>query len=110
MLVFVKRGILIPAGNRCCSDHLYKHQLNSESLGQICADIPDQLVCDAGRLQEIINNFRLILENQKTFDFDDPYPLNNDDYYNITGLQKGSLNNKKITSYLKLSHACYRPI
>ena len=49
----------------------------------------DHLVYDTDRLQEILNDFRLMLENKKAFDFDDPYSLNNDDYYNITGLRKG---------------------
>jgi hypothetical protein len=61
----------------------------------------DQMVCDADRLQEILSDFRLILENQKTFDFYDRYSLSNEDYYNITGLQKGSPNVNRITSYLK---------
>ncbi len=89
MLVFVKLGVLIPYGTRCCPDHLYKEQLSFDSLTRIRANQMDHLVCDADRLQEILNDFRLMLENQKTFDFDDPYSLNNDDYYNITGLQKG---------------------
>ena len=37
-LVFVKRGILFPAGSRCCSDHLYNRLLNFDSMSQICAD------------------------------------------------------------------------
>lgn len=90
MLVFVKRGILIPAGARCCRTHLYKNQLDFSSLEQIRANQMDQLIFDANSLQDIFNDFRLVLENQKTFDFDDPWSLCNEDYYNITGLQKGT--------------------
>ena len=89
MLVFVKRRILIPDRTRCCPDYLYKRQLSFDSLRQIRAKQMDCLVCDADHLQEILNNFRLMLENQKNFDTDDPYSLNNDDYYIIKDLQKG---------------------
>ncbi len=110
MLVFLKRGILIPDGARCCPEHLYKQQLSFDSLGRIRANQMDQLVCDANRLQEILNDCRLLLENQKTFDFDDPYSLDNKDYYNITGLQKGNHNMNKISSYRKLACTCCRSI
>jgi hypothetical protein len=66
-------------------------------MARIRADIMDKLICDANQLQEILNDCRLILQNQNTFDFDDPHSLDNKDYYSITGLQKGNLNlNKKI--------------
>jgi hypothetical protein len=101
MLVFVKRGIQAPACARCCRKHPYKQQLNFDSMGRIHANHMAQMVCDADRLQKILSDLRLILENQKTFDFDDPYSLNNEYYYNITGLQKCSPNINRITSYLK---------
>ena len=110
MLVFLKRGILIPNGARCCPEHLYKRQLSFDSLGCIRANQMDQLVCDAKRLQEILNDCRLILENQKTFDFDDPYSLDSKDYYNVTGLHKGNLNMNKISFYHKASYTCCRSI
>ncbi|CAF3356597.1 unnamed protein product [Rotaria sp. Silwood2] len=86
--VFVKRRILIPAGSRCCADHLYNRHLNFDSMNQIHADQMEVFVCYANRLQEILNDFRLICVNQRTFDFDNPYSLNDEDYYNITGLHK----------------------
>jgi len=110
MLVFLKRGILIPNGSRCCPEHLYKQQLTYDSLGLICANQTDQLICDANHIQEMLNDCRLILKNQKTFDFDDPYSLNDKDYYNITGLYKSNLNINQISSYRKVSYVCYRSI
>ncbi|CAF2529584.1 unnamed protein product [Rotaria sp. Silwood2] len=105
MLIFIKRGILIPNGCHCCHDHFYNRQISFDALDRIRADQVDQLVCNADRLQEILNDFRLMLESQKTFDSDDPYSLNDKDYYNITSLRKGRLNINKISSYLILSHA-----
>ncbi|CAF1497265.1 unnamed protein product [Rotaria magnacalcarata] len=87
-LVFVKRGILVPAGSRCCSNHLYNQHLDFDSISQIRADQMERFICDANRLQEILNDFRLILVNQKSFDFDNPYSLNDQDYYNVTGLHR----------------------
>ena len=40
---------------------------------------------------EILNDIRLTVVNRKTFDFDDSYSLNDQDYFNITGLHKGKL-------------------
>lgn len=98
-LIFVKRGILIPAGSRCCSDHLYNRYLNFDSIARIRADQMELFICDENRLQQILNDFRLILVNQKTFDFDDPHSLNDQDYYNITGLHKGKLHFSKLCFY-----------
>ncbi|CAF3014637.1 unnamed protein product [Rotaria sp. Silwood2] len=88
-LIFVKRGIFIPEDARCCSSHIYNKQLSFDSLCQIRVTNFDKLVFDANRLEEIIADFRLIVDNLKTFDFDDPYSLSDMDYYNITGLHKG---------------------
>ena len=63
MLVFVKRGILIPAGNRCCPDHIYNQHISFDAMGQIRADNMDQLVFDTNRLQEMLNDFLSILAN-----------------------------------------------
>lgn len=109
-LVFVKRGIRISAGSRCCADHLYNRHLNFDSMSQIRADQVERFICDANRLQEMLNNFRSILVNQKSFDFDDPYSLNDKDYYNITGLHKGKLHFSKLYFYRIPSPACSRTI
>ncbi|CAM4906565.1 unnamed protein product [Rotaria socialis] len=87
-LIFVKRGIFISEDARCCPSHIYNKQLNFDSLCQIRGTHFDKLVFDANRLEEIIADFRLIVDNLKTFDFDDPYSLSDMDYYNITGLHK----------------------
>ncbi len=89
MLVFVKRRIWSSDGARCCQDHLYKRQLSFDCLNGILADKTDHLVCDAQHIQQILDDFQLVLDDKKTFDFDAPHSLDNEDYYNITGLQKG---------------------
>ena len=109
-LVFVKRGILIPAGSRCCSDHLYNRHLNFDSISQIYVYQMERLMCNANRLQEILNDFRLILVNRNSFDFDDLYSLSDKDYYNITGLHKGKLHFTKLYIYRISSSTCPRTI
>ena len=49
-------------------------------MGQIRVDKMDQLVFDTNRLQEMFNDIRSILATQKTFHFDDPNSLTNEDY------------------------------
>ena len=80
MLVFVKRGILIPAGNRCCPDHIYNQHISFDAMSQISVNKMHQLVFDTNRLQETLNDIRSILANQNAFHFDDPNSLINEDY------------------------------
>jgi hypothetical protein len=65
MLVFLKRGIWIPDEARCCRDHLYKHQLSFDCLNGILADKTDHLVCEAQRIQQILDDFQLVLDDKK---------------------------------------------
>ncbi|CAF1543483.1 unnamed protein product [Adineta ricciae] len=92
-LVFLKRGILIPNGARCCSDHLDNKQLIFDAIEKIPANGVRELECDANYIVELLNDFRLLINNKKTFDFDDMSSLNDQDYYNITGLRKDQFDN-----------------
>ncbi|CAF4165165.1 unnamed protein product [Rotaria sp. Silwood2] len=85
---FFKRGIFVPAGARCCRLHLYNKQLTYESIQQISASQFDKLSLGTEDVQNIILDFRSVLLNVKTFDFDDPTSLSDESYFNFTGLRK----------------------
>lgn len=89
-MVFIRRGILVSAGSRCCSDHLYKGQLSYEGLWQINGSISDHLALNSSEVQGLMEDFRSSIQASKSFDFDDPSCLSDECYFNITGLKKGT--------------------
>ncbi len=48
------------------------------------------MVLSTDDIQNWFEKFRSVLNTSKCFDFDDPYCLTDTDYYNITGIKKGS--------------------
>ncbi|CAF1651366.1 unnamed protein product, partial [Adineta ricciae] len=90
---FIKRGIVIPAGSRFCRDHLYGKHLTFEALHQIVPTKTEPVVFDAKGVMELITECCTMVQDTKTFDFDDPTSLNDDAYYNLTGLEKDQFDN-----------------
>ena len=89
-MVFVKRGMLVPVGNRCCSVHLYNGHLSYEATQEINASITDVMCLDSNAVALLVDDCCKTAREMKTFDFDDPSSLDNEAYYNITGLKKGN--------------------
>lgn len=79
----------MPSGSRCCRHHLYKNHLTYEALQQIRPNKVDVISFDATGVVELVTDCCRTIQNAKTFDFDDPMSLDNESYYNMTGLQKG---------------------
>ena len=90
MLIFLKRGVFIPPGSRCCPDHLVAKQLTIKSFGQVRASKPDRLTVDSVGFQVLLDDMRSILHCQKSFNFDDPASMNDEAYKTVVGLSKGS--------------------
>lgn len=88
-MVFIKRGIVVPAGSRCCNNHLYNNHLTYGALHEITFAKTDKVTLDANSVVELIGDCCTTIQNMKTFDFDDPTSLDDETYYNMTGLQKG---------------------
>ena len=57
-MVFFKRGILLPEGVRCCSDHLYMRELSFEALQKIQASHADELFINADGIRKLLEDFR----------------------------------------------------
>ena len=89
-LVFLKRGVFIPPGSRCCSGHLVNRQLTMKSFDQIPVCKPDRLTLDSVGLQVLLEEVRAIVNCRNSFDFDDPTSLDDEAYKTIVGLTKGS--------------------
>ena len=89
-MVFVKRGIVVPAGSRCCRHHLYNNHLTYEALQQIRPTTVDIVSLDANGVVELVTNCCTTIHLAKKFDFDDPMSLDEESYYNMTGLRRGT--------------------
>lgn len=99
-MVFMKRGIVVPCGSRCCSDHLYRNRLTYEALQQIRPTTVDMMSLDANGVIELVTDCCMTIQNAKTFDFDDPTCLDDESYYNMTGLRTGIYLSKRISCKL----------
>lgn len=88
-MVFVKRGIVVPAESRCCSVHLYNNHLTYDALQQIEFCKMDKVTLNANDIIQLITDCCMTIQTAKTFDFDDPSSLDDEAYYNMTGLQRG---------------------
>ena len=88
-MIFLKRGVFIPPGCRCCSDHIVGKQMTIESFGQICVSHADHWTLDSVGFQELLADVCSLLHCPKSFDFDDSTSLNEDAYKTVVGLTKG---------------------
>ena len=88
-MVFVKRGILVPVGNRCCSVYVCNGHLSHEAMQEIKASFTDGMCLHSDAVALLVDDCCKTVREMKKFDFDDPASLNNETYDNITGLEKG---------------------
>jgi hypothetical protein len=88
-MVFVKRGIVVPSGTRCCRRHLYNNHLTYDALRLITPTKVDTISFDGNSVIELVTDCCTSIQNMKTFDFDDPSSLNKESYHIMTGLKRG---------------------
>ena len=88
-MIFLKRGILLPSGSRCCKGHLYNNHLSYEALQRITSTQVNMVLFDANSIIELLTDYFTIMKNVKAFDFYDPVSLDEESYNNMTGLKKG---------------------
>ena len=92
-MIFLKRGIWVPKGARCCSNHLYKGHLLYQAQQSLKQSKTDDILLNTDDVLKLIDDFRLALKHAGSFDFDDPGVLDNETYKTITGLDQGTLFN-----------------
>ncbi|CAM4907558.1 unnamed protein product [Rotaria socialis] len=91
-MIFLKRGVFVSSGSRCCSEHVVKKQLTVESFDKICITRTDCWTLDSFGLQVLLTDTRSMLLQQNSFNFDDPTSLNEEAYKTIVGLTKDQFN------------------
>ena len=87
-MIFLKRGIFVSSGARCCAEHIYQGQLTVESFNKICVSQADCLKIDSVGFREFLEDVRTILFSQRNFDFDNPSCLDEEGYRSVVGLGK----------------------
>lgn len=92
--MFIKRGIFVQAGARCCGDHLSNGQLSYEAIDKIVPHGSERVFFNSNEIQQIITDFRVLIQNHRALNFDDPSSLDDTAYYNITGLLKGMISHR----------------
>ena len=92
-MIFLTRGIWVPKGVRCCSNHLYKGHLSYEARQSVKQSKADDIILNKSDVEKLIDDFRSSLKHAGSLDFDDPGALDNETYETITGLNRGILFN-----------------
>ena len=85
---FVDQGIFIPVGARCCKRHIKEQNilLDDRSKMKITSN---ETELDPKEIKDLLSDVRAEACKKKAgLDFDDPTSLNDDDYYNLTGITK----------------------
>ena len=85
---FVDQGSCIPAGARCCKRHIRNYNI-------VCVDhtklkiTSNESALSSGDIKDLLSSIRQEVHKKKcVLDFDDPTALNDNDYYNLTGITK----------------------
>ena len=92
-MIFFRRGIWVPKGVRCCSNHLYKEHLLYEAQQSAKQSKTDDILLNTDDVLKLIDDFRLALKHAGSFGFDDLGALDNETCKTITGLNQGTLFN-----------------
>ena len=91
IIVFLKCYVLVVPGSRCCIDHLCNEEVTFKSLNSIRKSKTDQWKIDSNAFQMFVEDVRVILFKQKTFDFDEKTCFNDEGFQTIVELAKGIL-------------------
>ena len=92
-MIFLKRGIWVPKGVHCCSNHLYKGHLSYEARQLVKQSKANDILLNTDDGVKLIDDFRLALKHAGSCDFHDPGALDNETYKTITGLDQDTLFN-----------------
>ncbi|XP_021351029.1 uncharacterized protein LOC110454009 isoform X2 [Mizuhopecten yessoensis] len=85
--LFLRKGILVPFGARCCGHHIEEGLLQNEACENIAIK-SDLSSLNRTDLLSLISNIRDVANAQqsKRIDFDSPHALSDEDFITLTGL------------------------
>jgi len=88
-MIFLKCGVVVVPGSRCCKDHLCEDEFTIKPFDHIRVSKADQWKIDSDEFQMFVEDVRAILFKQKSFDFDDETCFSDEGYQSMVGLTKG---------------------
>ncbi|WAR15573.1 hypothetical protein MAR_005678 [Mya arenaria] len=84
---FVQQNVIIKSGTRCCPVHMDESQIKDKALQSVKAS--ESAFVNRATVLELLNKLRASCnKNQKRFDFN---TLNNEEYVDLTGLNKEAI-------------------
>ncbi|CAF1546855.1 unnamed protein product, partial [Didymodactylos carnosus] len=100
-MIFVTKNVMIREGSRCCRKHLEDHRLMPASINIIKPHKIEIISLKAGDVQMLINKSQILYNQKKRLDFDDCNAISDDEYYNLTSLNKGQFDSliKEIAAF-----------
>ncbi|XP_060081090.1 scavenger receptor cysteine-rich type 1 protein M160-like [Ylistrum balloti] len=85
--LFLRKGVLVPFGARCCSHHIEDGLLQNDACENIAikSDLSSlnrtEIVALISKIRDVANT-----QQSKRIDFDSPHALSNEDFITLTGL------------------------
>ena len=88
-MIFLKCGIAVATGSRCCKDHSCEDELSIKPFDHIRVSKGGRWKIDSDEFCMFVEDVRVTLFKQKTIAFDDPTYFSEEGYQSIVGLSKG---------------------
>ncbi|XP_062618934.1 uncharacterized protein LOC134280537 [Saccostrea cucullata] len=97
---FLRKKMFVPAGSRCCPKHIADKEFTDDALQQMQQTNPDTNINRTSIVELLQQTREFALRNESIrLNFDDAKSMDNEDYYNLTGLTKDQFD--ELLSYLK---------
>lgn len=97
---FIRKEMFVPAGSRCCPKHIADNEFTVDALQKMQQTNPDTNINRTATVELLQQTRDFALRNENTrLNFDNPNSMDNEDYYNLTGLTKDQF--EELLSYLK---------
>lgn len=97
---FIQKEMFVPAGSRCCPKYIVDNEFTVDALQKMQQTSPDTNINRTATVELLqqTRDFALRNENNR-LNFDNPNSMDNEDYYNLTGLTRDQF--EELLSYLK---------
>jgi hypothetical protein len=109
--LFLTRNIWIPAGARCCPEHVILSRFTKEALDVIKPLSIRYEECDSSYVETLLEKSRILYNGKKRFNFDDACHLSDKEYSTLTGLSKDAFDHLVgVVSSSNLKNSCHRSV
>ena len=98
--IFLQNEIIIPAGSRCCPEHMYQDDFTSEAVSEVKSTY-DHSILNRTSILDLLRKLRYVaLHNEQSrIYFDSDTALSSSDYVILTGISKENFD--ELHTYIK---------